>query len=545
MGQTLENTFISKNNDSGRYFIYSMALDDSGNQYTCGLLEGKADFSRDSNAYFLRSNGQFDCFVAKYNSEGKLLWAKSFGGISTDLPSKIAVDKEQNIVLLGTFWYTMQIDPNTPASKVTSNGASDLFVLKLKQNGDFVWIKTIGNDRYDQSYGLDIGTNGDVLIAGNYNFNIDINPEQAVVELQGTQARNSYCIVFDKNGIYKWSKHIQGLKDNHYYAVCFDKLNNVYVAGSFAGQTYLHPETKTDSSNARGSAAALIQKFDQDGSFLWEKIIDGAAAEEITSLAIDPNNELIFSGYFNNSISFAPNDSFICLGTYSAFVAKCNANGALVWNKVFTNNKRVSISALAVDQNYNIWTVGVYNEVCDFNPNKAYYPLENIGYDDGFISKLNYLGEFVGAASLGSVNYEQFTEIKIFNKNIIAVGNVYGTTTLKLGKLSYLLSSQNSQPQVISITLADNLLSNQSQRSNQNIKVFPNPSKGQMFIQAQNIQSIKLYDICGKELDFNIESQDLFGLTLNTQKLIPGIYLLTIQTDSNNSIQVKICIENP
>lgn len=81
----------------------SVAADKSGNIYTTGIYNGTADFDPSSGWYLMFGNGLFDIYVAKYNSGGKLVWAKSLGGTDWDISYGITLDSAGNVYVTGGF----------------------------------------------------------------------------------------------------------------------------------------------------------------------------------------------------------------------------------------------------------------------------------------------------------------------------------------------------------------------------------------------------------------------------------------------------------
>ena len=104
--------------DSGR----SVAVDDSDNVLVTGYFVGTVDFGGGS----LTSAG-LDIFAAKYSSSGAYIWAKRFGGSSSDSGNTIAVDNIGNVLVGGYFQDTIDFG----GGPLTSAGALDAFLVTL------------------------------------------------------------------------------------------------------------------------------------------------------------------------------------------------------------------------------------------------------------------------------------------------------------------------------------------------------------------------------------------------------------------------------
>jgi hypothetical protein len=85
---------------------WGIAVDGSGNSYVTGMFNGTATFGEGGNQKTLISRGLLDIFVAKYNTAGGLVWAKQAGGANDELGGWISVDGSGNSYVSGAFYGT-------------------------------------------------------------------------------------------------------------------------------------------------------------------------------------------------------------------------------------------------------------------------------------------------------------------------------------------------------------------------------------------------------------------------------------------------------
>ena len=120
---------------TGAAAVHGVTLDSAGGIYVVGQFQGQADFNPGTGTTLLTSNGGTDMFVAKFSSAGTFAWAVSFGGSGSDRSEGIAVDAAGNVYLAGYYSDTVDFDPDPLAShRLTSAGANDIFLVKLKQS---------------------------------------------------------------------------------------------------------------------------------------------------------------------------------------------------------------------------------------------------------------------------------------------------------------------------------------------------------------------------------------------------------------------------
>ncbi|MGJ8660619.1 MAG: SBBP repeat-containing protein [Bacteroidota bacterium] len=122
-------SFGSTSYDQGK----SISVDNSGNVYTLGQFDGTVDFDPEAGINNLTSAGSADIFIQKLDPSGNFLWAKSFGGIATDIGNSITVDASENVYTTGYFQGTVDFDPGGGTTNFTSAGQKDVFVHKINQ----------------------------------------------------------------------------------------------------------------------------------------------------------------------------------------------------------------------------------------------------------------------------------------------------------------------------------------------------------------------------------------------------------------------------
>ncbi len=163
----INNSLIAQNvewgktfggNLGGNFLNYgrSIAVDDDGNIYTTGSFEGTGDFDPGPGVYNLTSNSEYDVFISKLDRNGNFLWAKCFGGMSSNVSAPISdigygivTDKDGNVYVCGAFENTVDFDPGSGVYNISSSGGEDIFILKLDASGNFIWVKTLGGSWQD------------------------------------------------------------------------------------------------------------------------------------------------------------------------------------------------------------------------------------------------------------------------------------------------------------------------------------------------------------------------------------------------------------
>jgi serine/threonine protein kinase len=111
-----------------------VAADDFGNVYAAGTFMDTGSFGSDKGALELTSMSFTDIYVQKMNSEGKVIWATSFGGNGPDGTSDLVADASGNAYIAGFFTETVDFDPGKGTTRRTAAGTGDFFITKLVES---------------------------------------------------------------------------------------------------------------------------------------------------------------------------------------------------------------------------------------------------------------------------------------------------------------------------------------------------------------------------------------------------------------------------
>lgn len=143
----------------------SIAMAPSGDLLVSGSFRGTAKFGPTT----IVSAGEGDIFVASISPAGGAVWAKRYGGASSDLVSELGTDSVGNIVLAGA-----ADDGLTFGGDVfTGTGWGGMYVAKLDPQGNHLWSRGFDGDLLDIFYGVAVGLDDTVTVAGGTYSSLD------------------------------------------------------------------------------------------------------------------------------------------------------------------------------------------------------------------------------------------------------------------------------------------------------------------------------------------------------------------------------------
>ncbi len=356
-------------------------------------------------------------------------FAKSIGSTNTDIGYSVAVDASGNIYTTGAFQGTVDFDPGTGSFNLTANGSFDVFLTKLDKQGNFVWAKQWGGSVDDRGYALAIDAGGNIYVTGYFKGQSDMDPGAGKVNFTAVGADDIFISKLNPAGDLIWTKQIGGTDVDRAKSIAVDAAGNVVTTGYFIGTCDFDPGATTGNLvSSANTSDIFILKLNVTGDYVWAKRFGVASLDEGHSITVDAAGNIYTTGEYGGTVDFDPGTgttNLNCIGVYDIFVLKLDASGALVWAKSMGGEGYETGNAIAVDASGNVFTTGLFEDVCDFDPSAAQFNLTTAGGigtidNDIYISKLTSAGNFSWAKRIGALNDDISYALKID-----AYGNVY------------------------------------------------------------------------------------------------------------------------
>ena len=151
-------TFGTEYNDVGG----ATAVDKEGNLLYAGTFTGDIKIT---NKVSLRSNGNTDIFIIKFDSKGSLSWADNIGGSSNKHLKSLVVNKSGNIYIAGSFSGKIKKKKEYAVSKKSTE---NVFIAKYNSLGKFKFIEALGDTAASVTCRLLADDEGNLFVGGNY-----------------------------------------------------------------------------------------------------------------------------------------------------------------------------------------------------------------------------------------------------------------------------------------------------------------------------------------------------------------------------------------
>ena len=301
-------------------------VDNNGNVYSTGQFGGTADFNPGSGTYNLTANGNLNIFISKLDNNGNFLWARRFGSVGADNNGVgIKTDVTGNVYTTGFFEGVVDFDPGSSVFNLSSNGLTDIFVIKLNSLGNLIWAKNMGGTSQDRSFDLDLDDNNNVYTAGFFFGTSNFDPNSSTANLTSAGSYDCFISKLDNNGNYKWVKQISGPSLIYLFSLTTDDEGSVYAGGAFNGTVDFNPGAGISNGTSNGGPDGYNLKLDSNGSYIWSNQFGNPIQDAVFSIAVDNNKDVYSVGQFMDSVDFDPSSSVFYLQSYGsldAFVLK-------------------------------------------------------------------------------------------------------------------------------------------------------------------------------------------------------------------------------
>ena len=177
------------------------------------------------------NNGYYNIFLAKFDSAGNVLWAKSAGGPNgAGFINSASTDASGNTYVTGYFNST---DMTFGNDTITNNGTGNTFLAKYDSSGNVIWAKDAGGISDDEANSVAADNFGNVYIAGYFSSLFVIFGPDTL-----TNPDTLYRIFlakYDTSGNVLWGKTSVGTSYDNASWVTTDNLGDVYLTGAFEG----------------------------------------------------------------------------------------------------------------------------------------------------------------------------------------------------------------------------------------------------------------------------------------------------------------------
>lgn len=511
--------------------VDGFTFDNSGNAFVTGYFYGDTYVGN----FYLTSTTPFhyNSYIAKINSLGIVLWAKTIGSNDLCRARKICADKTGNVFITGNFNTDLVYEGNTKVS----SGQTDAFIMKINNLGKLLWCSQTNGASVEFYKDVVVDNVGNAYVVGTFYGTVKIGSFSVSTSAGGDMIVAKYSA---SNGVPQWVQQSNSTAPSYgsAYSISMDRSGNIYTLGSYGGGTTKFQGFSLTSSNPYDY---FVSKLNNTGNFIFAYDAGDIPNGSVCGLSVDTASNIYIAGNFGQ---FSPYTATIGGTTIKSnhnsdvFIAKFNASFLLQWLKQGGSSTSGDYAYDIVSaKNGDVYVAFTGGSSINFGGVTAFST--HPGFNEIDIIKYNTFGTPQWANVSGGNGYDGVSAIRLFEKTKTVA--IAGLSAANAYFGSYLVNSSGGY---IAGLTENSTLNFSNQNIHQNIpsiiSVFPIPAHTQINLTGlPSDGELFLYDAKGRLL--LIKKISATDMKINVTGLF-GNYLLKV-TSKNVKFEKNILVE--
>jgi len=411
--------------------------------------------------------GDSQAFLMKIDSLGNKIWSNQYGGANFESSRRVLYKKNVGFYMCG---FTSSF----------GNGGFDFYLAKTDENGTLEWEKTIGGTGWEKVHDAVMTKDtGAILVGETSSF-----PENN---------KNIYIVRTDKDGDTLWTKTFGGIGED--YATSITPLNDslYFLTGAYYNEDSLMTK----------SWAAKIQ---DNGRIFWEKTYGANGDSWYNSAAFDGSLMRCVGG-----ANLGGNN----VNVYNSVI---DTGGGYWGEYIFPQAEEHEFFQIVKYNSTNFYCTTLSDDAGSF-PIGVDLVVNNFNLGFGFV---NSVGLSHDKDDIGN------QIIKTNDDAAIVVG--YTTGVISGGNEIFVckIGPNSDYPDVLNDLQSGNLVTIIEEKLNDEILVFPNPSRGKITVQTSSpvFNKMVIFDLKGNVV---LEKMFSFEMEVDLSFLQNGYYYIEIK----------------
>ena len=278
-----------------------------------GGFKGTAIFGPgEPNETSLTSAGYDGIFIARYNADGSLTWAKRAGGGEYVSGGEgVAVLADDSVVVVGYFSETATFGPSEAnETSLNSAGSGDVFIARYDTDGSLLWAKGAGGSDFDEGTSVTALSDNSLVVTGRLwgaaTFGSG-EPNETTLTSAGDMDLDVFVARYDANGFLVWARRAGGTDNEMGFDVAALSNDSVVVTGYFWGTaTFGEGEANETSLTSAGNSDIFISRYHADGALAWAKRAGGSSVYGSIGkgVAVFSDDSVVVTGDFAETATF-------------------------------------------------------------------------------------------------------------------------------------------------------------------------------------------------------------------------------------------------
>lgn len=404
----------------------TVAVDKEGNVYISGVF---MDNIRLDGKNMITASNDANTYIAKFDNDGNYIWHKIIEPkqeVQANNPNDHAkedepdhghehgegeneadhnnhqhhfhtiinqitdmkLDGENNLYLVGFFDKSLDFDPSEKTNKIIAQGLMDVFILKLDNKGNFLWVKTLNGKGANKGKALDFDSKNNVYVTGSFSETATLGNLSITAE----GGDGIFLAKLNKNGEEEWIKKISNTKYNSGNGLHIDSNDFIYLTGNISSRTEILEINKTLEVK-ENTANLLIAKLDPEGNYLWLESIEGDPYASGESILTDAFGNIYIAGYFHGNMFYRDKNILTAAGREDGFIMMISKDGEILFTQAIGGLDHDRAAHLKIHSDNSLVVSGAFNGAFFIDPVGFTNYVDFRGTTDAFIIKFGHLLE--------------------------------------------------------------------------------------------------------------------------------------------------------
>ncbi len=323
---------------------FGVASFEDGSCAVTGFFQGTAEFGTNepNETTLVSPSGSPDVFIARYDADGVLRWAKRAGGDDLERAWAVAPVPDGSCVITGEFRDSAVFGAGEVGQMTllpVLSGRSDVFVARYGADGLLQWAIQAGGYGSENGRGICAFPDGSSVVIGTFgSFGPDVTfgpGEPTETMLHSAGLTDMFIARFGADGSFVWAKRAGGIFEDEGFGIGTYYDGSCVATGMFSGTARFGEgeSNETVLVSPLNSVDSFVIRLTDDGSLTWAKRGGGTGLDEGHGIAVAGDNYCVITGAFEGSATFGPgepNETVLPAdGLSDVFATRYKANGDL------------------------------------------------------------------------------------------------------------------------------------------------------------------------------------------------------------------------
>ena len=251
--------------------------------------------------------GNKDCWLLKVDDSGKMLWEKTFGTPSSDAANQVVATADGGYLLVGTHH---ESERQKKDGIISLEFKHFVWILKTDADGNELWRKSMASDDMVSINSLIATNEGGFAVVANTKF-------------QGEKYEDIWVLKLDKDGEKQWDKVLKGESVDVGNSILQSKDGGYFIGGA----SY---------ESGGGNSDAWLVKLDKKGKKVWDKNYGGKGSDQIYTMLESKDGGYLLGGISSSGEKMEG----------SMWLLKTDAKGKLLWETTVGKDYFEQVEAL-------------------------------------------------------------------------------------------------------------------------------------------------------------------------------------------------------